>query len=100
MDIGVVSDQGRGLSNRKKGLRRLLGDILHGRVARLMLVTKDWLLRLSNELLFPIYEFFHVDDVVLDVIPYSSRHQQLTENLVVEIMTVFSSCLSRKQKGL
>jgi putative resolvase len=102
VDIEVVTDLGSGLNYRKKGLHRLLSDILRGRVAtRLVLVTKDRLLRFGSELLFRICEFFHVEVVVLDAVPEASREQQLTEDLV-EILTVFSSRLygSRSRKNL
>ncbi|MEI6001999.1 recombinase family protein [Paraburkholderia bengalensis] len=100
-DIDVVTDLGSGLNYRKKGLQRLLGHILRGRVARLVLVTKDRLLRFGSELLFRICEFFHVEVVVLDAAPDVSREQQHTEDLV-EILTVFSSRLygSRSRKIL
>ncbi|TXC81119.1 IS607 family transposase [Paraburkholderia azotifigens] len=100
-NIEVIADLGSGLNYRKKGLQRLLGDILRGRVARLVLVTKDRLLRFGSELLFRICEFFHVEVVVLDTVTDVSREQQLTEDLV-EILTVFSSRLygSRSRKNL
>jgi putative resolvase len=100
-DIEIVTDLGSGLNYRKKGLQRILSDILRGRVARLVLVTKDWLLRFGSELLFRICDFFHVKVIVLDAVPDVSREQQLTEDLV-EILTVFSSRLygSRSRKNL
>jgi predicted site-specific integrase-resolvase len=51
VDIEIISDLGSGLNYRKKGLQRLLEEILRGRVARLVLVTKDRLLRFGSELL-------------------------------------------------
>jgi putative resolvase len=100
-DIEIVTDLGSGLNFRKKGLQRILSDILRGRMARLVLVTKDRLLRFGSELLFRIREFFHVKVIVLDAVPDVSREQQLTEDLV-EILTVFSSRLygSRSRKNL
>jgi predicted site-specific integrase-resolvase len=50
-DIEVISDLGSGLNYRKKGLQRLLQEILRRHVARLVLVTKDRLLRFGSELL-------------------------------------------------
>ncbi|AMV48253.1 IS607 family transposase [Paraburkholderia caribensis] len=100
-DIEVISDLGSGLNYRKKGLQRLLLEILRGRVARLVLVTKDRLLRFGSELLFRICAFFRVEVVILDAVADVSREQQLTENLV-EILTVFSSRLygARSRKNL
>jgi predicted site-specific integrase-resolvase len=99
--IEVISDPGSGLNYRKKGLQRLLQEILRGCVARLVLVTKDRLLRSGSELPFRICEFFRVEIIVLDAVPDASREPQLTEDLV-EILTVFSSRLygSRSRKNL
>ena len=99
--IEVISDLDSGLNYRKKGLQRLLQEILRGRVARLVLITKDRLLRFGSELLFRICEFFHVEVIVLDTVPDASRERQLTEDLV-EILTVLSSRLygSRSRKNL
>ena len=71
------------------------------RIARLVLVTNDRLLRFGSELLFRICEYFHVEVVVLDAAATVSRQQQLTEDLI-EILTVFSSRLygSRSRKNL
>ncbi len=100
-DIEVISDLGSGPNYCKKGLQRLLQEILRGHVARLVLVTKDRLLRFGSELLFRICEFFPVEVVILDAFPDASREQQLTEDLV-EILTVFSSRLygARSRKNL
>ncbi|MGB8416771.1 IS607 family transposase [Paraburkholderia sp.] len=99
-DIEVMTGLGSGLNYRKKGLRQLLTDILRGRVARLVLVTKDRLPRFGSELLFRICEFFHVEVIVLDAVPDVSREQRPTEDLV-EILTVFASRLygSRSRKN-
>lgn len=79
------------------GLQR----ILRGLVARVVLVTKDRLLRFGSELLFRICEFFHIEVVVLDAVPDASREQPLTEDLI-EILMVFSSRLygARGRKNL
>jgi putative resolvase len=100
-EAAVITDLGSGLNYREKGLQRLLFEILRGRVARLVVVTKDRLLRFGSELLFRICEFFGVNVIILDAAPDVSREQQLTEDLV-EILTVFSSRLygSRSRKNL
>ncbi len=97
----VVTDLGSGLNYRKNGLQRILNDIFRGRVSRLVIVTKDRLLRFGSELLFQICQFFGVEVVVLDATAAISREQQLTEDLV-EILTDFSSRLygSRSRKNL
>ena len=100
-NVEVVTDLGSGLNYRKKGLQHVLLQILRGRARRLVVVTKDRLLRFGSELLFQICRFFGVEVVVLDAAADISREQQLTEDLV-EILTVFSSRLygSRSRKNL
>jgi len=100
-NVEVLTDLGSGMNNKKKGLQKLLTAILRGEVARIVLVTKDRLLRLGSELLFSICRFFNVEVEVLDADTACSREQQLTEDLV-EILTVFSSRLygSRSRKNL
>ena len=62
--VEVATDLGRGLNYRKSGLQRILVDIRRVRVSRLVVVTKDLLLRFGSELLFQICRFFGVEVVV------------------------------------
>ena len=89
------------MNMRKPGLLRLVRLIVSGVVSRLVLVTKDRLLRFGSELLFGICSLKGVEVVVLDEIPDSSKEQQLAADLV-EIITVFSSRMygSRSRKNL
>lgn len=100
-NIEVITDLGSGMNYKKKGLKRLVGLILGGQISRIVLVTKDRLLRFGSELLFNICSYFNVQVEILDSETNSSREQQLTEDLV-EILTVFSSRLygSRSRKNL
>ncbi|RDK05501.1 IS607 family transposase [Cupriavidus lacunae] len=88
--VEVITDLGSGLNDKKKGLLKLLTEILHHRVRRLVLVTKDRLLRFGSELLFRICAIHGVEVVILDADEDIPKEQQLTEDLV-EILTVFSS---------
>ena len=100
-NVDVITDLGSGMNYKKKGLQKLLAAILQGTVGRVVLVTKDRLLRFGGELLFSICCFFQVEVEVLDADAACSREQQLTEDLA-EILTVFSSRLygSRSRKNL
>jgi putative resolvase len=49
-DVEVITDLGSGLNYRKKDLQRLLLNLLRGRIAQLVLVKKDRLLRFGNQL--------------------------------------------------
>lgn len=50
----LVSDLGSGMNYYKKGLKRLLNDILAGNVGRLVITHKDRLLRFGAELVFSL----------------------------------------------
>jgi putative resolvase len=99
----VVSDLGSGLNYRKKGLRRLLGDVMAGTVGRLVITHKDRLLRFGAELVFAICEAKRVEVVILNQGEDASFEEDLAKD-VLEIITVCSARLygarSRKNAKL
>jgi predicted site-specific integrase-resolvase len=99
--VEVLTDLGSGMNYRKPGLVKLLRMLVQGKVARLVLVTKDRLLRFGAELIFGLCALLGVEVVILDEAASVSREQQLTADLI-EILTVFSSRLygSRSRKNL
>ena len=52
----VIADLGSGMNTNKKGLKRILDEIIEGRVARLVIAHKDRLLRFGAELVFAVCE--------------------------------------------
>ena len=52
----LVSDLGSGMNYHKKGLVRLLNELVAGDVERLVITHKDRLLRFGAELVFSIWE--------------------------------------------
>jgi predicted site-specific integrase-resolvase len=54
------------MNNHKKGLKRLLNDILADRVGRLVITHTDRLLRFGADLIFAICEAKHVEVVILN----------------------------------
>lgn len=99
--VELISDLGSGMNYKKPGLVKLLRLILTEQVNRLVLITKDRLLRFGADLLFQICSIFSVEVVMLDQTTAPTAEQRLTEDLV-EILTVFSSRLygSRSRKNL
>lgn len=97
----ILQDLGSGMNYKKPGLLKLLHLLMAGEVQRLVIITKDRLLRFGAELLFQICKTLQVEVVILDTPPEVSRAQQLTYDLV-EILTVISSRLygSRSKKNL
>ena len=84
----------------KKGLKRLLHDVIEGRIGRLVITHKDRLLRFGAELVFAICEAKNVEVVILNQGDDTSFEQDLAKD-VLEIITVFSARLygSRSRKN-
>jgi putative resolvase len=99
----VVTDVGSGMNYHKKGLKRLLDDIIEGRVGRLVVAHKDRLLRFGAELIFAICEAKEVEVLIINKGVDTSFEEDLAQD-VLEIITVFSARLygsrSRKNKKL
>lgn len=96
----LVSDLGSGMNYYKKGLKRLLHDIVTGRVGRLVLTHKDRLLRFGAELVFAMCEAKQVEVVILNQGEDTTFEEDLAKD-VLEIITVFSARLygSRSRKN-
>jgi excisionase family DNA binding protein len=96
----VVSDLGSGMNYHKKGLKRILSDIINGKVGRLVLTHKDRLLRFGAELVFALCEARSVEVVILNQGEDTSFEEDLAKD-VLEIITVFSARLygSRSRKN-
>ena len=99
----VVSDLGSGMNYHKKGLKRLIENIIDNNIGRLVLTHKDRLLRFGAELVFAICEARNVEVVILNKGEDTTFEQDLATD-VLEIITVFSARLygarSKKNKKL
>ena len=99
----VVADLGSGMNYHKKGLKRLLHDILADRIGRLVITHTDRLLRLGAERVFALCEAKHVAVVILNPGDDTTFEEDLAQD-VLEIITVFSARLygrrSRKNQKL
>jgi predicted site-specific integrase-resolvase len=75
--------------------------LISGQVRRLVLITKDRLLRFGSEIVFNLCAALGVEVIVLDAQLDIPKAQQLTQDLV-EILTVFSSRLygSRSRRNI
>jgi excisionase family DNA binding protein len=96
----VVSDLGSGMNYHKKGLKRLLNDIIGGHVGRLVITHRDRLLRFGAELVFAICEAKNVEVVIINQGEDTTFEEDLAKD-VLEIITVFSARLygSRSHKN-
>ena len=99
----VINDLGSGMNYHKKGLKRLLDDILDNKIDRLVLTHKDRLLRFGAELVFALCEARQVEVVIINQGENLSFEEELAQD-VLEIITVFSARLygspSKKNKKL
>jgi excisionase family DNA binding protein len=96
----VITDLGSGINYHKKGLKKLLADIIAGRVERLVIAHKDRLLRFGAELIFAICECKDVEVVIVNKGQETTFEEDLTKD-ILEIITVFSARLygSRSHKN-
>ena len=96
----IVADLGSGMNYYKKGLKRLLNDVVAGRIGRLVITHKDRLLRFGAELVFAICEAKKVEVVILNQGEDTTFEEDLAKD-VLEIITVFSARLygSRSRKN-
>ncbi|MGK5094407.1 IS607 family transposase [Deltaproteobacteria bacterium TL4] len=96
----LISDLGSVMNYHKKGLRKLLNEILSNSVGRLVITHKDRLLRFGAELVFAICEAKEVEVVILNKGESASFEEDLAKD-VLEIITVFSARLygSRSHKN-
>jgi len=94
----VVADLGSGVNYHKKGLKRLLNDILADRIGRLVVTHKDRLLRFGAELVFAICEAKQVEVVILNQGDDPTFEEELAQD-VLEIITVFSARLYGSRSG-
>jgi excisionase family DNA binding protein len=99
-EFEVISDLGSGMNYYKKGLKKLLNEILKENVGRLVLTHKDRLLRFGAELVFSICEAKGVEVLILNKGEDSTFEEDLAKD-VLEIITVFSARLygSRSHKN-
>jgi len=99
----VIADLGSGMNYHKKGLKRLLDEIIEGQVGRLVLTRKDRLLRFGAELVFAVCEAKGVEVVILNQGEETSFEEDLAQD-VLEIVNVLSARLyglrSRKNQKL
>lgn len=99
----IVADLGSGMNYNKRGLKKLLNEIIDGDVSRLVITHKDRLLRFGAELVFAICEARDVEVIILNKGEDTTFEEDLAQD-VLEIITVFSARLygsrSRKNKKL
>ena len=82
----MIADLGSGMNYYKKGLKRLINDIVAGRIERLVLTHKDRLLRFGAELVFAICEAKQVEVIILNQGEETTFEEDLAKD-VLEIIT-------------
>lgn len=76
----VIKDIGSGVNYRNEGLKRLLELICNQKVERLILSQKDKLLRLGDDLIFTICEFFQIQVIIVNCSETESMEDDFTED--------------------
>ncbi len=96
----LIADLGSGMNYYKKGLKKLLDEILNGGIGRLVITHKDRLLRFGAELIFSICQAKNVEVIIMNQGEETTFEEDLAQD-VLEIITVFSARLygSRSHKN-
>jgi predicted site-specific integrase-resolvase len=96
----IIADLGSGMNYQKRGVQRLLDEILARAIGRRVLTHKDRLLRFGAELVFAIWQAREVEAVIINQGQDTSFEEDLASD-VLEIITVFSARLygSRSHKN-
>ena len=96
----LISDLGSGLNYKKKGLQKLISNIINDKVERLVITYKDRLLRFGVELILQICKEKDIEIMIINQSENSTFEEDLAKD-VLEIITVFSARLydSRSKKN-
>jgi excisionase family DNA binding protein len=89
----LITDLGSGMNYNKKGLKKLLDDILDDKVGRLVITHKDRLLRFGAELIFSICEAKNVEVIIINSGEVPKSYEEELSSDIIEIITVFSARL-------
>lgn len=84
----VLSDLGRGINYRKRGLQDLLERLMRRRIRRLVLTHKDRLLRFGADLIFTLCERQGIEVIIIHRGEQPSVEEEPARD-VLEIITVF-----------
>ena len=89
-NIEIVKDIGSGINYKKRGLRKLIREILEDKIARLIINFKDRLLRFGTELIEQLCILRNIEIIIINDCEEKSFERELVED-VLAILTVFSS---------
>lgn len=94
----VVADLGSGMNYNKKGLKRLLDEVVDGQIGRLVITHKDPPAGFGAERVFTICAVKNVEVVILNQGEDTTFEEDLAKD-VLEIITVFSARLYASRSG-
>ncbi len=87
-NIETLRDIGSGINYKKRGLKKLLKEIILGRVKRIVVAYSDRLLRFGSELIQQICNLRNIEIVTLYELSEKSFEESLSQD-VITILTVF-----------
>lgn len=89
-EVEVLEDIGSGINYKKRGLKKLIKEIVEGKVGKVIIGFKDRLLRFGTEILEQLCALKDVEIVTLFERQEKSFEYRLSED-VLSILTVYSS---------
>lgn len=91
----IIQDIGSGINYDKKGLNKLINEVLNNNVEKVIIMYKDRLVRFGFNLLQNIFNHFNTEIEIIDNTE-KTEQEELIDDLV-QIITVFGARISGKR---
>jgi len=95
-EIEIIEEIGSGMNYRKRGLRKLIAEVINGKIKRIVVNFKDRLMRFGSEILSQLCALKQVEIIEVSEATAKSFEQQLVDDVLM-IMTVYSSKIYGKR---
>ena len=89
-DVEIIKDIGSGINYKKRGIKKLIKEIVCGKIGKIIINYKDRLVRFGNEILFQLCKLMGVEILILNEKEEKNYEKKLVED-VLAILIVYSS---------
>lgn len=88
--VEIIKDIGSGINYKKRGIKKLIKEIVVGKIGKIIISYQDRLLRFGSEILFQLCELMGVEVLILKEEKQKNYEEKLVED-VLAILIVYSS---------
>lgn len=89
-DFEIIKDIGSGINYKKRGIKKLIKEIVCGKIKKIIINYADRLLRFGNDILFQLCNLMGVEVLILNDEEEKNYEKKLVED-VLAILIVYSS---------